>query len=148
VTGGSRITTDENRALVRRFLSEAWNARRLDLVDQLVDEAYAVGGVGHGPAAVRRNMLDFQFGFPDMRWEIEDVIADGDLVAARITLHGTHLGRFHGIDATGRAVRMQEMCIWRLENGKLREAWFTFDGLGLRRQLGTLGPHAPGPDEA
>jgi steroid delta-isomerase-like uncharacterized protein len=141
--GDSRMATDENRALVRRFLSEAWNDRRLDLVDQLVDEAYLVGGVGNGPEAVRRNMLDFHTGFPDMRWEIEDLIANDDRVAARITLHGTHLGRFHGIDATGRVVRMQEMCIWRVENGKLREAWFTFDGLGLRRQLGAIRPRAP-----
>jgi steroid delta-isomerase-like uncharacterized protein len=132
------MTVEANKAIVRRFLVEAWNAGNLDLVEQLVHPDYEVPAVGRGPEAVRRNMRAFRAAFPDLTWTIDDLIAEGGRVAVRLTLRGTHLGAFRGIAPTGKRVTMQEMAIWQIVDGKLRAGWFEADRLGLRVQLGAL----------
>lgn len=127
-----------NKEVARRFVTEVWNAGNLDLAGELIHPAYVVPGVGTGPEAVKANISAFRTGFPDLEWVIEDVIAEGDRVVLRLMLHGTHLGTFHGIAATGRRVTMQEIAIWQVCDGKLHAGWFAFDGLGLRVQFGVL----------
>ena len=122
-------------------MTGAWNAGNLDLVDELIHPDYVVPGVGAGPAAVKTNIITFHAGFPDLQWVIEDVIAEGDKVALRLTLHGTHLGEFHGIPVTGKQVTMQEIVIWEVLDGQIRTGWFAFDALGLRVQLGVIPPN-------
>jgi steroid delta-isomerase-like uncharacterized protein len=124
--------------IARRFVAGAWNAGNLALVDDLIHRDYVVPGVGAGPEAVKKNIITFRTGFPDLQWVIEDVIAEGDKVVLRLTLHGTHLGEFHGIPATGKQVTMQEIVIWEVRDGQIRTGWFAFDGLGLRIQLGAI----------
>jgi predicted ester cyclase len=74
--------------------------------------------------------------FPDIRFQVEDQVASGDKVAARVTFTGTHKGVWNGIQPTGRLVRTSEMFICRLEQRRLAECWQEWDELGLRRQLG------------
>ena len=142
------MSIEANKAIVRRFLAEVWNAGNLDLADQLVHPDYEVPGVGPGPDAVRRNVRTFRAAFPDLTWTVDDLIAEGDRVAARMTLRGTHLGTFRGIAPTGKQVTMQEMAFWHLLDGKLHAGWFQADMLGLRVQLGALPPPEGMPSEA
>jgi predicted ester cyclase len=119
-------------------VSEVWNAGRLDVADELVHPDYVVTGIGTGPEAVKENVKAFRAGFPDLEWTIEDCIAEANRVVLRLMLHGTHLGNFHDIRATGRRVLVQEIAIWEVDGGQLRAGWFAFDGLELRRQLGVI----------
>jgi predicted ester cyclase len=75
--------------------------------------------------------------FPDLRIEIEDIVAEGDRVAVRARWHGTHRGVLPMIPfpATNRAVTFTGMVFWRIRDGKIVERWATIDRLGLQQQL-------------
>ena len=83
----------------------------------------------------------FLGGFPDMRLDVEDTVAQGDQVAVRWTFHGTHTGAFLGIEPTGKRVTMSAIEINRVEDGKIAEHWVELDQLGILQQLGAV----PGP---
>ena len=74
--------------------------------------------------------------FPDIRFQVEDELREGDRIAARVLFTGTQRGTWTGLQATGRSVRVSEMFICRLRDGRLVECWQEWDEYGLRRQLG------------
>ena len=76
--------------------------------------------------------------FPDFRMELHDIVAGGDLVAARVTYSGTHEGEWFGIPATGKQVSVDEMMFFRFEDGRLVEMWEVDDQLTMRTQMGLL----------
>ena len=76
--------------------------------------------------------------FPDFRFEVADLIAEGDKVVARVPFTGTHRGQLMDIAPTGRTVRVGEILILRIADGKIAEAWEEYDELEMRRQLGVL----------
>lgn len=80
----------------------------------------------------------FRRTFPDMNWEIHDLIAEGDRVVARTTMTGTHLGDFFGIPPTGKSVSMDGVHVLRVADGRIAEHWGSNDDLGLMRQLGVV----------
>lgn len=131
------MALNDNKELVRRFVAAIWNGEETDLASELVHPDYAVGE-GRGPDAVIASAAVYRTAFPDMRWEIEQLIAEGEWVAARLTLTGTHLGPFGEIAPTGRRVLMREMIFWRVVDGKLHTVWAQADALGLRVQLGAI----------
>ena len=132
------MSTDANKEIVQRFISEVWNAENLRAADALVHPDYAIAGIGQGAQAVRRNVAAYRRAFPDLIWVIEQLVAEGEWVAARLTLHGTHLGPLAGIAPTGKRVTMQELVFWQVVEGKLRAIWSQGDSLGLRIQLGAI----------
>lgn len=138
---------DANKALVRRFFEEVWSTGDLSLRDEFLAADYR-GHMAGAEQAIDRNgwtgwFLGFRTAFPDAQFTIEDMIAEGDRVAARLTMRGTHLGPLNGASATGRAVVVTGMSIERVENGRIVEGWNQNDALGLLGQLGLL-PPAPG----
>ena len=74
--------------------------------------------------------------FPDFRFEIDEMVAEGDLVAVRLTLSGTQQDQWQDIPATGKQIIVTAMIFLRFENGKIVEIWEDFDEYGMRRQLG------------
>src|SRR5215218_481190 len=138
------MTGDQNKEVIRRFIAEVWNAGDLSVADELVHPGYEVAGVGRGPEAVKQNVRSYREAFPDLVSTIDDMTAEDDRAAVRLTLRGTHLGTFRGFGPTGKAITLQEMALWRLVDGKLHTGWFQADALGLRRQFGVL----PASDEA
>jgi steroid delta-isomerase-like uncharacterized protein len=76
--------------------------------------------------------------FPDSRFPVDDVIAEGDKVAVRHRLQGTHQAEFQGIPATGKKVEIGGIVIFRIENGMIAEAWLNADLLGMLQQLGVV----------
>jgi steroid delta-isomerase-like uncharacterized protein len=130
-----------NEILIRRLVEEVVNRGNTDLLTELV----AADHVGHdplgdhyGPEGVRIGVAELRSAFPDLRLSIEDIIADGDRVARRFTLRGTHGGPFMGLPATGRTVMASGIAIDRVAGGRLVESWLSLDVLGLLRQLGAL----------
>jgi steroid delta-isomerase-like uncharacterized protein len=131
--------TATGKELVERFLTEVWNGGNLDLVVALIHPDYRIGEEGpRGPDAVINNIQTYRAAFPDLRWHIEQMVAEADLVAVRLVLTGTHRGEFRGIPPTGQEIAMQEMVLWRVVDGKLHTLWALADALGLRIQLGAI----------
>lgn len=138
-------TEQENKELARRFHEEVWAKRNLDFIDEQIAEDF----VGYdpslpepvrGPDGVRETAERFQSAFPDAGVEIEQLVAEDDLLAIHRTLTGTHEGEFMGIEPTGAEVEVAGMAIYRLEDGKTVEEWQVVDMFGLLVQLGVVEP--------
>ena len=91
-----------------------------------------------GPAEFKPFHDKFKNAFPGLSVAVESTMAEQDMVCARCAVRGTHAGDTLGIPATGRAVKMNGICVARIKEGKIVEAWNNFDFLGLYQQLGAV----------
>lgn len=129
--------TDENTAVVRRFIEDMVNGNDLALAEHLftatyVDHTPGAPPVPPGPMGMRQTVTIFRTAFPtDMRYTIEDLFGAGDRVAVRWTARGTNSGPLMGLPPTGKSVAVSSVYIFRVEDGKLAEAWGDFDALGM-----------------
>jgi steroid delta-isomerase-like uncharacterized protein len=134
--------TQGNKYVFRRYVEEVGNEGNLDLVDEIFDRYVSHQPDGstseRGPADVKRFLGELREAFPDYRSDIEDQIAEGDKVATRWRMHGTHQGEFRGLAPTGKQVNITGIGIFRFSGGKVVESWDNFDQLGLMRQLGAI----------
>lgn len=138
------MSLEENRAVIRRYCEEVVNKRNVALVDDLWDANVINHGLAPGilPGAAHIKVLvqRFHAAFPDLRFTIEDMIAEGDKVVIRLTVEGTHRGEFRGIAATGKQVTTKTIAIYKFANGKIVEVWGIRDDLGVLQQLGAIPP--------
>src|SRR5215216_768507 len=106
---GMHMSAEENKAIFRRYVEEVGNEGNLDLADEIFDRYLAHQSDGsvleRGPEDVKRFMGEFREGFPDFHSTIEDMVAEGDKVATRWRMCGTHRGEFRGIAPTGKELR-------------------------------------------
>jgi predicted ester cyclase len=139
-TGSTSVAL--NAQAVRRFWA-GFNAHNLDVWD----EVCAAEFVNHDPGlptpdadlpTIKQTIGGLIAAFPDIQSTEDDLVADGDAVVIRQTMRGTHRGAFMGVSPTGASVTFTGMWFARLEAGKLREQWVSFDALGLLRQLGAI----------
>jgi steroid delta-isomerase-like uncharacterized protein len=143
---------DTNKQLVLRFYDELWNRGNFDAADELVADDYVRhdlrrGDAPPGPAGQKAVAQRFRAAFPDIRLEVEALLAEGDLVVARWTISGTHTGAWGDVAPTGRKIRFTGVNFFRLADGKIAEIWNVRDDLGLREQVG--GPvYAGYPDDS
>ena len=132
------MSTEANKAIVHSFI-EAWNTKDFDRFETLMAEDARLNVDGHtiscSPAATRAIAEHRIGGFPDYRFEPVHLVAEGDMVAALMPFTGTHLGPMHDLAPTGRNVRVDEMVFFRINGGKIVEAWGLWDRHGLRTQL-------------
>jgi steroid delta-isomerase-like uncharacterized protein len=91
-----------------------------------------------GPAGYLSIVGMMRGGFPDIQWTLEDMVAEGDKVAARFTFRGTHRGPFFGVPPTGKSIVGQSMAIYRLADGQIVEENGLPDMLGILRQIGAV----------
>lgn len=145
-------TTEANKALVRRVFAEAFNQGNVAILDTLVAPGYvdheAGPGAPPGPAAYKQFVTALRATFPDVRVTVEDLIAEGDEVTARVTWHGTQTGALGSIPPTGKSVTFTGIHIYRIRSGQLVEHWGLQDDLGLLEQLGVLAVPGAGPPPA
>jgi len=112
----------------------------------VIEEIYAPDFVAHsgsgedvrGINAVKQSIKEEFNAFPDLHYILDDMVVEGDKVAARYTMTGTHKGEFMGIPATNRKVTVRAISIDRIVGGKFVEEWGMFDTLSLMRQLGAI----------
>jgi steroid delta-isomerase-like uncharacterized protein len=131
----------ENKVLMRTWFEEVWNRGRASAIDELLTSQAVIHGLGPQPkdvAAFKQFHTMYRSAFPDVRIQVNDVIAEGDKVAVRWSGSGTHRGNDLGFPATGTAIEFTGMTIGRIENGKLVEGWNVFDQLGMLQQLGVV----------
>jgi steroid delta-isomerase-like uncharacterized protein len=139
-TGEYAMSTSQNKELVRHTMNEL-DQRRLDGVIA----TYVADAVFHGFAPVtldvngyRQTMAALLDAFPDSRFLVHDVIAEGNKVAVRHHMQGTHQAPFQGIPASGKQVRIDAIALFRVEHEKISEIWLNADFLGLLQQLGVV----------
>ena len=132
---------EANKRLVVRFYEELWNRGNYEAADDLVAADYVrhdlrPGDAPPGPAGQTAVAQRFRTAFPDVRLEVEALIAEGDMVVARWIMSGTHSGPWGDVPATGRRVRFAGANFFRIADGKIAEIWNLRDDLGLREQVG------------
>jgi steroid delta-isomerase-like uncharacterized protein len=148
--GGRRsMTTEENKAIARRFvevLQEFFRTGDADLMDSVLAENVVQHISGQPPEAqslegFKQLLPALPQAFPDVLFEVENLVAEGDMVAFRLAWTATHQGEFLGIPPTGTRATVTEMHMFRIADGKVVERWGEWDALGLMQQLGA----APAP---
>ena len=137
------------KTLVRYWFEEVWNQGREELIDELLSPEVPVNGLAegntvlHGHAEFRTFYRNIRGTLPDIHLTIEDLISEGEKIAVRLSVVGTHMGDALA-PATGRAVKFMVLVMARVTNGRIAEAWNSIDQLGLLTQIGAL--PAPGTD--
>ena len=130
------------KQLTRRWFEEVWNRGNETAIDELMAPdgiAHGLGGDGkplRGPENFKPFWRRFRGAFPDIRIQVEDVIAEGDKTAVRFSFRGTHQGDHLGMAPTNKNILATAMSFIRWRDGKIVEGWNEFDEAGMMRQLG------------
>jgi len=136
-------TTEANKAQFRRTLEEMFNQGNLAIADELIapdclNHEVPPGMNNRGHESMRQVVVMLRTAFPDLHYIIEELVAEGDTVAGRVTMSGTHLGPYMGIAPTGRSFRQAQMHFVRFRDGKGVEHRAVRDDLGMMQQLGVI----------
>lgn len=137
------MSTEANKALIRRFYDEFFNKRNLNIVDELhtADFQHHDSGApdpGGGPEGYKQRNAMFLKAFPDRQVTIDDLVAEGNKVVTRSTMRATQTGDLPGIKATGKKVVVTATIISRIQGGKIAEEWEDWNALGMLEQLGVV----------
>jgi steroid delta-isomerase-like uncharacterized protein len=144
------VDPDANKRLVERFYEEVWARGNVEFAADVFADDYVrhdlrPSQAAPGPRGQAQIAEAFRTAFPDLRWRIDLLLAETDLVAARWTASGTHSGRWAGAPPTGRRAEFSGVNIFRFgPDGKVIEIWNHRDDLGLQEQLGAA-VHAGAP---
>lgn len=138
--------SDDNKAIVRRYIEEIYNKRNLEIAGELVAENY-INYAGFqtvkGVEGLRQFVTMLGTAFPDAHETIEDQVAEGNKEVHRWIIRGTHQGDFLGIPPTGKQVSVTGITVAHIAEGKIAEEWTSADMMGLMQQLG-VAPPPPG----
>src|SRR3712207_5743098 len=131
----------ENEALVRRYVEEVYDQRKLEVADELFASDFTLHdpdlpGGARGPEGIKNIVRTFVDAFPDLQVSLDDEMSSGEDVISRWTARGTHQGELMRIAPTGNRIDVTTLGIWRGRDGKISEAWLVFDALGMMQQLG------------
>jgi steroid delta-isomerase-like uncharacterized protein len=131
----------DGHTLARRYFEEVWNQGKVEVLDELLSPDYvnhtpSAGNPPAGPDGLKPIVLAIRRAFPDLHYTIEDVIVAADVVVIRTTMTGTHEGALFGIPPTHRKVKVMQIQIERVRDGRIIEHWRVTDELTLMRQLG------------
>lgn len=130
-----------HKEVIRRLYTEAWNQRKLEVIDQLVSKSHAlmspnISGPPVGPAAYKNQIASFVAGFPDLQFTVEDTICEKDKIATIWTLTGTHKGEFLGIAPTNKKVSVPGITVHQIVDGKILDSQAAWDLIVMFQQLG------------
>jgi steroid delta-isomerase-like uncharacterized protein len=136
------MSIEENKAVVRRFFEELLSTDNFALADDLLSSDFRFYFAGSPDPMDLKQYKEFlvarRAAFPDRCFVVEEMIAEGDKVSARFTMHGTHQGGFRGITPSGTEVKMTGIDMIHLAEGKMVEDRVEVDQLGMMQQLGMI----------
>ena len=137
------MSTEENKALFRRFMEQVGNKGDLSVIDELMTADFVehepLGpGMLPGRDGVKQFFQGWRTGFPDGKITLDVEVAEGDLVTCFETWQGTHTGEFMGIPASGKQVKFEAVDIIRVADGQFVEHWGIIDALRLMEQVGAI----------
>jgi steroid delta-isomerase-like uncharacterized protein len=143
MTASNAERLQANHKVVERFV-DAVNAQAYDALDALVHPDYVdhdpIPGQGPGVAGLKTSYQIFAGTFPDIKFTLEDLVAEDDLVVARGVIEGTNTGPFMGIPPTGRPMRWSATRMFRVRDGQITEGWLNIDMVGMLVQMGVIPP--------
>ncbi len=137
------MSIEQNKAAIRRIVDELWNKRNMAIIPEVYDPNYVFHATGRdikGRDGLKQTVTMALNAFPDLAMTLDDMIAEGDKVAWRYTITGTHKGEYLGLAPTGKKIKTSTTIISRCVNGKEAEAWPASDRLSLYEQLGVKPP--------
>jgi predicted ester cyclase len=135
------MSTEENKAIVRRFFMEGPSRGDLGAADDLLAPNFTLHiplPSQPGIAGMNDVITACRAAFEHLNVTVEDMVAEGDMIAARFSARGIHKGTFMGLPPTGKSITMTGIEIFRIEEGKIVELWGEANLLGLMSQLGIL----------
>ena len=138
------MLSETNKTVSRRFFEEVFAKGKLNVLDEIIAKDHVNSGPGSlpglptGPEGVKQLVTVYHNAFPDVRFTIDEQIAEGDKVVTRWTAGGTHQGELVGIPATGKSSTVTGITVDRFANGKITETWGIFDQFGMMQQLGVI----------
>jgi steroid delta-isomerase-like uncharacterized protein len=133
--------SDENKAIARKLTEEAWNKGRLETVDELMSTGCrfhdpVFPSLTSGTGNYKQHIQTCRTAFPDLKFTIEDTIAERNEVVLHWKAHGTHRGPFLGMPPTEKSATVSGTSIHRIDKGKITEQWIDWNLLSLMEQLG------------
>lgn len=133
--------TTRNKQLVEGFIQELFSKGDLEAVDRYLDPGFVnhdppFPGAPSGREGMRQAAAMFRQALPDWHSEVDQLVAEGDVVVERFTACGVHRGELMGAPATGRTIVLHGINVFRIDGDKIVERWGRLDDLGLLRQLG------------
>ena len=134
---------EENKATLLNKHLELFNKGNLSIADEIISPDYVYHGPAgeyKGPEGVKQMVQTFREAFPDGTFTIDDMVGEGDTVAVRYTMTGTHKGDYMGIPPTGKQINMTAAFFYKFENGKEVKALPFSDSLTMFQQLGISPP--------
>lgn len=140
------MSTQQNKEIVTHLLYDVINKRNYSLLDQYISPDFANSGtpnLKHGAAAFREVIDHFLEGFPDLTITVQNIIAEGDLVATRGYFTGKHQGPFMGYRPSGRLVQVPYMDFWKIKDGLCTENWVQMDFASLLVMIGAISAPSP-----
>ena len=139
---GDFAMSEKNETVVKRFIEECINRKKVELMDKLFSPDYinhaATSDISPDLEGYKERVRYMIAAFPDLSIAIEDLFSDGDRVAVRLTARGTHQGSYLGVPPTGELATWTAIAIYRVVDGRIVERWENRDDLGMMRQLGLL----------
>ena len=141
------MSVEQSKAIVSRFYEELWNNRNLSVADEIISpdcvthqlqSGAANVGAPRDPEAVKHHVNEWLAAFPDLRFTVEQMIAEEDKVVSQSVMRGTHSGTWLGLAPTNKEVSIRLMVTQRISNGKIVEDWVLVEALGLFQQLGLI----------
>ena len=134
---------EHNKQLVRRMDEEIWNKGNLEIMDELYSSSFVwhflpTGSETMGIKGLQEEVRNHRKAFPDWTEEIKHIVAEGDFVVIHFVSKGTNTGSFMDNPPTGKSIQINEMSIFRIEDGRIAEQWLLPDLLSLNQQLGFI----------
>jgi len=138
---------DDPKQLINRFVQELWNERRLDVADSIfakdcvthqLRSGVPADAVPRGPEAIKEHVAGWIASFPDLHFNIEQMVSEGDRVMTQMLMEGTHQGAWLGIPASGKKMQTRMFTVHRVVQSKIVEDWVLVDSLGVFQQLGVV----------
>lgn len=132
---------DQNRKIIQRYYEEVWNQGKLEVLDELLAANYinhtpSVPDPLPGPDGLKPIVSAIRKGFPDLHYEIKDIIVNDSMAVARVIMTGTHQNKLFNLSPTGKKISVNQINIEKIKNGKVIEHWRVTDELTMMKQLG------------
>jgi len=132
------------KQLIDRFVNELWNEGRLDVADEIFAEncvthqllsGAPTDALPRGPEAIKEHVAAWVASFPDLRFNIEQILSEGDRAMTQLRVEGTHQGTWLGIPPSGKNIQIRMFTVHHVVNNKIVEDWVLVESLGVFQQL-------------
>jgi steroid delta-isomerase-like uncharacterized protein len=139
----NQIVEDQNKQIIQTYFNEVWNKGNVHVLDELLSPDYinhtpSTPNPPRGAIGLKPIVIAIRKGFPDLHFEIKEIISTPERVVARVVMTGTHTDTLFSIPPTGKHITVNQINIERIENGKIVEHWRVTDELTMMKQLGVV----------